>query len=218
MAQTVLVIKDASVQFADTSAALAAAPDFTCQVVSAAVNASPNLQTVPATFCGPESQAPSATSWAIDLNVLQDWGAIGSAGISEYLFDNDAKRKWFLIQPYDPSVMGMTGECWLVAGSYLGDAGTPLQASVSFPCIAKPTKVAVRIHSTGATAGTPGTFTPAGSDPPNSVADLIAAIPNTVVASPATVWTTGQYVQTATTGVPGQAHWNGTTWVTGPKP
>jgi hypothetical protein len=216
MSQTVLVIKDASVQFADTQGGLAAAPDFTCQVVSAAVNANANLQTVPATFCAPESQAPAATSWSLDMNLLQDWGAIATAGsVSEYLFDNDAKRKWFLIQPYDPSVMGMQGECWLVASSYLGDAGTPLQASISCPLIGKPTKVAVRVHATGATAGLPGSFTPAGSDLPNSVADLIAGVPNAVVASPLTAWTVGQYVQTATSGVPGQAHWSGTAWVTG---
>jgi hypothetical protein len=69
--------------------------------------------------------------------------------------------------------------------------------------------------ATGATAGTPGTWTPASSQPPASVAALIAGTPNTVTASPATAWTTGQYVQTATAGVPGQAHWSGTAWVAG---
>src|SRR4029453_13928212 len=45
--------------------------------------------------------------------------------------------------------------------------------------------------ATGATAGTPGTWTPAGSTPPADAAALIAGTPNTVVASPATAWTTG---------------------------
>lgn len=72
-----------------------------------------------------------------------------------------------------------------------------------------------RPPSTGATAGTPGTFTPANTKPPASVADLIAGKPNAVTASPATAWTTGQYVQTRTAGAAGQANWNGTAWVSG---
>lgn len=73
------------------------------------------------------------------------------------------------------------------------------------------------IPSTGATAGIPGTWTPAGSTPPATVAALIAANP-AVVASPTTAWTVGQYVQTGTVGAPGQAHWSGTAWVGGVAP
>jgi hypothetical protein len=69
--------------------------------------------------------------------------------------------------------------------------------------------------STGATAGTPGTFTPANTKAPASVEALIAGSPNAVVASPLTAWTTGQYVQTRTTGVAGRANWSGTAWVSG---
>lgn len=72
--------------------------------------------------------------------------------------------------------------------------------------------------STGATSGTPGTWTPSGSTPPSSVANLIAGTPNPVVASPTTAWLTGQYVQTGTAGTSGQAHWDGTVWVAGIAP
>jgi hypothetical protein len=71
-------------------------------------------------------------------------------------------------------------------------------------------------YATGATAGIPGSFTPAGATPPTSPAALTAGSPVAVTATPATAWTTGQYVQTGTAGVPGQAHWSGTAWVTGP--
>jgi hypothetical protein len=67
--------------------------------------------------------------------------------------------------------------------------------------------------STGATAGTPGTWTPPGSEAPETVAELQAS---DIVASPATAWTTGQNVQTQTAGAPGQAHWSGTAWLSGP--
>lgn len=61
--------------------------------------------------------------------------------------------------------------------------------------------------ATGATAGSPGSFTPAGSGAP---ADLAGA--TGVTASPATAWTTGQYV---VLGDASEAHWNATAWVAG---
>jgi hypothetical protein len=73
--------------------------------------------------------------------------------------------------------------------------------------------------ATGATAGTPGTWTPVGSVAPANVADLIAGVPNAVTASPATAWTTGQYVQTQEGGTGGRAYWDGTApWVAGTAP
>lgn len=71
------------------------------------------------------------------------------------------------------------------------------------------------VAATGATAGTPGTWTPADSYAPADVASLIAGDPETVVASPASAWTTGQYVQTRTPGTAGKAHWTGTLWASG---
>jgi len=70
----------------------------------------------------------------------------------------------------------------------------------------------------GATAGAPGSFTPAGTTPPASPADLIAGRPCAVTPSPATAWTTGQYVQTQLAGTPGRAYWNGSAWVAGTAP
>lgn len=75
------------------------------------------------------------------------------------------------------------------------------------------------IHpATGAVSGIPGNWTPSGSTPPASVADLQAGIPNQVIPDPQTPWTVGQYVQTATPGEAGRAYWNGTAWVAGSVP
>ena len=74
------------------------------------------------------------------------------------------------------------------------------------------------VPATGAVAGIPGHFTPAGSAIPASPADLQAGIPNAVVASPATGWTSGQFVQTATSGAAGRATWTGSGWVGGIAP
>lgn len=72
--------------------------------------------------------------------------------------------------------------------------------------------------SAGATAGIPGAWTPAGSTPPVSPAALAAANPVAVTASPLTAWTSGQYVQTRTAGIPGRATWTGSAWVGGAAP
>lgn len=61
--------------------------------------------------------------------------------------------------------------------------------------------------ATGATAGTPGAFTPVGALTPMDLADL-----GDVTANPATAWTTGQYV---VLGDSSSAHWDGDSWVTG---
>lgn len=69
--------------------------------------------------------------------------------------------------------------------------------------------------STGASAGNPGAWLPAGSQSPANVADLIAGIPNVITAFPNTAWVAGSYVHTRTAGVSGEATWNGTAWVAG---
>lgn len=69
------------------------------------------------------------------------------------------------------------------------------------------------VPATGATAGAPGSWTPAGSVPPANVAGM-----GSITASPATAWTVGQYMQTATAGTSGQCYWNGTAWTAGKAP
>lgn len=64
------------------------------------------------------------------------------------------------------------------------------------------------IPPTGATAGTPGSFTPTGCDIPANITALrtLGALGNT------TAWTTGQYV---VLGDASNAYWNGTLWAVG---
>lgn len=67
--------------------------------------------------------------------------------------------------------------------------------------------IALGVPATGATAGTPGTFTPANSYAPLDLAGMAG-----VTASPATNWTSGQHVITRS----GDAvNWNGTAWAAG---
>lgn len=65
------------------------------------------------------------------------------------------------------------------------------------------------VVATGATAGTPGSFTPSGSKVPTDLGAVKAA---NIVASPATAWTTGQYVSTSSGD---KVHWDGSAWAAG---
>jgi hypothetical protein len=69
---------------------------------------------------------------------------------------------------------------------------------------------AVVIPATGATAGSPGSFTPSGATAPANLAALSG-----VTASPTTAWTTGQRV---VLGDSTTAHWDGTQWAAGSAP
>lgn len=68
------------------------------------------------------------------------------------------------------------------------------------------------VDATGATAGTPGTFTPAGSAAP---ANLTALQGSSIVANPLTAWTTGQHV---VLGDSSKAYWDSDTWESGQAP
>lgn len=63
--------------------------------------------------------------------------------------------------------------------------------------------------ATDATSGTPGTWGPVDSYPPETFADLTAS---GITASPTTAWVSGEYV---VLGDGSEAHWDGTAWVAG---
>lgn len=63
------------------------------------------------------------------------------------------------------------------------------------------------IPATGATAGSPGAFTPAGATPPANLAAMAG-----IVATPATAWTAGQHVVMGDTN---QVYWDGVAWSPG---
>jgi hypothetical protein len=148
-APTVIVITDGSLKLADTEAGLATGEAFECQITDAAINPTPNLETVPATFCSPETQAPAATSFVLAVAWLQDWTAPGG-GLSGYAYTNDAVEKWFeyKLDKDDLTTMA-TGQVRLVAGAFGGPAGTPLPATAEWPCSGKPD---ISVAAAGTTA------------------------------------------------------------------
>ena len=118
---------------------------YDCQVVSAALIPQPRLQTVAATFCAGEAQAPGATGWQLDVRVLQDWSA-DATSFTWWSIDHDAELCDFelvldtgVVAPGDDAVT-MNGQAYVVAFQFGGDAGTPLEATQTWPMPAKPIK------------------------------------------------------------------------------
>ena len=202
--------------------------DFSCQVTSGALNASANTtqQTTPATFCSPEVVRTSVgvTSYTLDVNGLQDANADPATSISRYLFEHDTKAAYFLLGFDGTNPPKAIGRVRLVAGALGGDARVDLTFTVSLPVEAKPdvmfgnatTSEIVTggggAAATGATAGSPGTWTPSGGTPPANAAGATTA---GITASPTTAWTSGQYVQGSAAGASGEMHWTGTAWAAG---
>lgn len=150
MPRNVIVITNATVELGPTAAATV----FTCQVSQAALTPTANTVDVPATFCAPASQAAAASSWALDLVLLQDWGDVASA--SMFLFDNDAQVVDFKVDGIgiSGSPMQATGQCTVVAGAFGGEAGIPLEATVSLPILGKPVIAAGTLVTAAAEADT----------------------------------------------------------------
>lgn len=134
----VIVVTNGVLKLADDEAALATGEAFECQVTSAAINATPNLQQVAATFCAPASQVPAATGYELALTWLQDWTAPGG-GLSNYAFVNDTLLKAFSLTLTGAVEPIAKGSVRVVAGAYGGDAGTPLTTSTTWPMPSKPT-------------------------------------------------------------------------------
>lgn len=200
--------------------------DLSCQVTSGALNASPNTttDTTPATFCGPEVTTTSVgvTSYTLDATILQDPNV--AAGVSAWLFEHDTEEAYFLLGLDGVNPPKAVGRVRVVAGAIGGDARVTLTATLSLPVTRKPdimfgnattSRIVLGnpgggVAATGATAGTPGTWTPTGSTPPANAAGATS-----VTATPGTAWTTGQYVQGSTAGSGGEMYWDGDSWEAG---
>lgn len=219
-APTVIVITNGTLTLADSQAELTSSPlNFECQVTEAAINATPNLQTVPATFCEPESQSPAATGYELAVTWLQDWTAPGG-GLSNYVFVNDTLTKWFRLS-LDTGETIAEGQVRLVAGAFGGAAGTPLTASATWPCASKPT---ITVPAGGAGDANNLSSLYSGVE---SMADITALKADSVLGDTGSgapynggtgtdaAFATGQYV---VLGDASQAYWDGSAWQVGTAP
>lgn len=133
MSRTVLIIKNAEVQFGPipVEPAVFTGVDYSCQITEARITASANTTDVDATFCQPASSMNTPSSFTLELNGLQDWG--DSASFSEYAFINDATQVAFALYLDGTTDPAATGIVSMAAGDFGGVAGEPLTFSASLP-------------------------------------------------------------------------------------
>ena len=114
--------------------------DFTCQITSGALNASPNVsdETVPATWCDPEQTLPmvGATSYELVIAYLQDPDVVD--GLSQFLFEHDAELAWFFMGLDGDDPPKATGMVRLVSGAIGGEGRVTLTADATLPVDGKP--------------------------------------------------------------------------------
>lgn len=182
-----------------------------------------NLQIVPSKdqedgktmLCGTEKGGRTTYSYEMSgtLDLDLDKGEDGLFALSQ---SAPGSTQPFVFTPHEDGVSA-TGSLILDPMSFGSSDGygAVMQSDVAFALVGKPTYDYSGVDggggppaATGATAGTPGSFTPSGSTPPANLAALQAS---GIVASPNTAWTTGQSVNLGT----GSAHWDGDSWETG---
>jgi hypothetical protein len=145
--------------------------------------------------------------------VIQDFD--NQDGFVNYCFLHDLEVVAFTYTPNSVGAATYTGNVTVQVPDETvgGDVNTRLTSDIDWQMGGL--DIAYPSAATGATAGTPGTWTPSGSSPPADVAALQAG---GVTASPSAAWTTGEYVQTGASGSAGEAHWDGTAWTAGKAP
>ena len=114
--------------------------DFTCQITSGSLEASPNVtdETVPATWCDPEQTLPlvGATSYELTIAYLQDPDVVD--GLSQFLFEHDAELAWFFMGLDGDDPPKAIGQVRLVSGAIGGEGRTTLTAEATLPVDGKP--------------------------------------------------------------------------------
>jgi hypothetical protein len=167
------------------------------------------------TFCS-ETDYPGVTKWHLKVTFYQSFDvgatyATLAAALAAY--NASGTPAAFKARPYssrplsasNPEISGFAiPQPFDLIG---GDAGAASEVEIDWNLNAVPVVNSGAVAATGATAGMPGYFTPAGATTPANLAALSA-----VVAAPATAWTAGQYV---ITGDHLGAHWSGSAWVAG---
>ena len=110
---------------------------FECQINAFAVQASANTTTIAGTYCVGPSNRATASSFAVAMEYLTDWGNTDS--LSQLLWDNDGELLYFVFAPADPAMPNCSGTFWAVAGPFGGPGNDVWTGSGTLPCPEKPT-------------------------------------------------------------------------------
>lgn len=180
--------------------------------VSLEVDNNPITQT---TFCGVQ-EYPGPAKYHFVAKLAQSFDPGGtdatlSAAVSAYATSGTLTT--FKVRPYGSRPVAANNPEYsgflipLPYNVFGGDAGNASEVDIDWTATGPWTKNTGAVAATGATAGSPGQFTPAGCVRPPNLGGLAS-----VTASPASAWTAGQYVITADQL---GAHWTGAAWAAG---
>jgi hypothetical protein len=188
--------------------------DVSCYLNNAAIEWSDSTTDPTTKLCGAERAGVTTFTSQLTGNIDVDAG--NDAGFFALSWAEKGSQVSFEFTPSTELGTKATGTLTLKPLRFGADAyGDDLTSDFAFDIIGDPTLSfdgAPVGPATGATAGTPGTWTPSGATPP---ATWGVANSNSVTASPTTAWTTGQYMQGSTASTPGEMYWNGTAWALG---
>lgn len=188
--------------------------DVSCLVNNAMLSASPSTSDPTTKLCG--TQKPGNTTYTATLSGNMDIDPDDPDGIFCLSWANPGAELPFTFVPNSEVGTSASGTLTLQPLDFgsNGAFGDDMTADFEFQVLWKPTIdcAAAPVASTGATAGTPGSWTPSGSAPPANAAGANTA---GITANPNTAWTTGQYVQGTTAGTGGRMYWDGSTWQAG---
>jgi hypothetical protein len=179
----------------------------------------PENKPVTVTSLCAETDYPGVTKWHLRVTFHQsfDVGAVYDT-LEQALnaYNTDGSPAVFKARPYSSRVASANNP--IISGSaipqpfeiIMGDAGAVSPVQIDWNLLAPPNVDRGAVACTGATAGSPGHFTPTGATTPANLAGLAA-----ITASPATAWASGQYVITADFLA---NHWDGAAWAAGKAP
>ena len=160
---------------------------------------------------------------ACDAGGAAEWGYFAGVNVRNGMIDGD------VVVENAPMTLGLKGELYGAAeawgtGPY---ADNPLMNPTGWPegalryigvTTVQPPDDTVGcvpiLQATGATAGNPGTWTPADSYPPQNLTALTSAAPP-IGATPTAAWAAPEHVLL---GDASHAHWSGTAWASGDAP
>lgn len=182
-------------------------PNFKCQLRSVILTPDTDIERIK-TLC-PSGQFASVSDpeWSLELGYLYGKDDEDpSKALANFLLANSGDQMPFVFRPWTgEDETGYSGVVTILPGPIGGEEGSFSEQSVSLPVEGQPVPLTGgTVTATGATAGTPGTWTPSGAAAPASTSGITA--------SPTTAWTTGQYVATADSS---HHHWDGSAWQSG---
>jgi hypothetical protein len=188
--------------------------DVSCYVNNAQVEWSDSKTDDTTKLCG--AVRAGVTTFTAQLTGNIDVDAGNDSGLFALSWNEKGSQQPFTFTPSSELGTTVTGTLTIKPLTFGAAAyGDDLTSDIAYDIVGDPVLSfdGAAVAATGATAGTPGSFTPAGATVPANLAALQSASP-AVVASPLTAWTTGQSVTLGT----GSAHWAGSAYVAGVAP